>query len=68
MMEQFMSNRQIASELAEFDEKTVTLYMVRARWIRWHFLFDEHPSFVLFEALQTILEYGVDQSHVRRAR
>ena len=28
-MEQFMSNRQIASELAEFDEKTVTLYMVR---------------------------------------
>ena len=29
MMEQFMSYRQIAAELAEFDEKTVTLYMVR---------------------------------------
>jgi hypothetical protein len=34
MMEQFMSNRQIASELAEFDEKTVTLYMVGDRLIR----------------------------------
>ncbi len=28
MMEQFISNRKIAYELTEFDEKTVNLYMV----------------------------------------
>lgn len=29
MMEQFISNRQIADELADFDEKIVNLYMVK---------------------------------------
>lgn len=28
MMEHFISNRKIAYELADFDEKTVNLYMV----------------------------------------
>lgn len=30
MMEQFVSNRKMAYELTEFDEKTVNLYMVCA--------------------------------------
>ena len=45
MMEQFISNSEIARELAEFDEKTVNLYMVGIDYIVFD-LFFFHVNYV----------------------